>query len=132
MANVTPPVAGSEISAATFGIPVANEINALQPTAWVNLAIAAPWVNVGGARASSSYRKRGVMVDLRVSVNNGAAGGTAIAQLPVGFRPTFTVDLMPRDGAAIPGTIINILSNGDIMCYLSTQPNANTLVSFIC
>lgn len=138
---ITPPVAGQEISATAWGIPITNEVNRLTPLvdsmavgAWVNMALNAPYTNVGGARALSSYRKRGVMVDIRMSINNAAAGGGNMFTLPVGHRPTHTLDLISRDGgtgAYVP-TIINILADGQIMCYLSTSANAGTLVSFFC
>jgi hypothetical protein len=122
---ITVPAAGQPVSASTFGIPVANQLNGIAPTAWTNLTLQNGWTNASGQQAAQ-YRKIGDMVQLR----GGIAGGTlnAIAfTLPVGFRPSITVRT-PITGAS--GSMITIDAAGNCAVYGSDNSLLGFLVQF--
>ena len=94
---ITVPVTGDQISATSFGAPVANEVNRLTPlvdaglaTAWVNVPFDSKWTSSGQwGYPAVSVRKMGGMVWMR-----GLAQAQAIipansvsATIPVGYRP---------------------------------------------
>lgn len=85
---ITPPVVDTEISASAFGVPVANQLNALVPTAWTALAYAPSW---GGTANPAVYRRVGDIVYVQGEIiwNGGTvgAGTNVFATMPSGFRP---------------------------------------------
>ena len=84
---ITVPQPTWNISAVDFGQPVANQLNALAPTAWTNLTLQNSWT----ALTACQYRKVNDIVYVRGSMQNGTpAAGTVLATLPSGFRPTAT------------------------------------------
>jgi len=116
---ITVPIAGQEISASAFGIPVANEVNRMTPvttvTAWTALSLTNGWANVGGW-GSAQYRKVGDMVQLRGVVSGGTAN-SSVATLPAGFRPP--------DQITVPYAV-----NGSGANYLSLTPTG-TIQPFV-
>ena len=109
------PVAGAEITAEAFGIPITNEVNRMSPlvvasTAWVTLPFntANGWRAAGGYQAPQ-YRKVGDIVYLRGTAErspNTPLDG-AIATLPAGFRPPATISSMCQTYGALVRTDIN-------------------------
>lgn len=83
---ITVPTPNTMIDANTFGAPVANQLNALVPTAWTFAPLTNGWVHQSGEECK--YRKVGDVVQLRGRVGVGAMG--IIFTLPVGFRPPIT------------------------------------------
>jgi hypothetical protein len=82
------PTVGSEISAETFGAPVAQKVNDLTPTAWTAVPTTySPWANVQ-YNMPAQYRRVGDEVQLRGLLYNPSASGTNVVLVPVGFRPT--------------------------------------------
>jgi hypothetical protein len=120
MMAINPPVAGSEINATAWGIPLTNEVNRLTPlviapTAWVALPLntGAGWAAAGGYQAPQ-YRRINDIVYLRGTANrtpNTPVDGV-IATLPSGFRPPATVSDMCQVYGALIRTDIG--SNGQI------------------
>jgi hypothetical protein len=83
---VTVPVAGTEITVTNFGKPVADQLNALVPTAWTAVPLQNSWANYGAPYPTIACRKVGDVVYLRGLINGGTTN-TICATLPVGFRP---------------------------------------------
>lgn len=67
------------------------------PTGWASPTLLNSWVNAGGVYQVAQYRKVGDMVQLRGSVKNGTVG-TAMFNLPAGFRPPAQVVFATLDG----------------------------------
>lgn len=88
---ITPPVVDSEISASAFGVPVANQLNALAPTAWTSVTFQNSWSNFDGTRLVK-YRKVGDEVQLRGVMK----GGTTTYNVPA-----FTLPYAPPVGPAL-------------------------------
>jgi hypothetical protein len=126
---ITVPVPGDIVDANTFGIPVANQLNALAVTAWTTLVLNTNWTLVGGA--TPQYRKVGDNIQVRGIVANAAGGqGVIIATLPAGFRPL--QNLYPISGtfygASWALATIYIEASSGFMIYHANSPaNPNYL-----
>lgn len=98
---ITVPVTGSEISATAFGAPVANALNAIEPTAWTNVTFQNGWVNFGAPYQNVQYRKIGDIVYVRGMMKSGTINQIAFT-LPAGFRPPAEVYLPTTSNAGSP------------------------------
>lgn len=87
---ITVPVVNTPLSVSTFGKPVADQLNALAPTAWTNVTFTNGWTNTSGAQACQ-YRKEGDIVRIRGRMTPGTMGQIAFT-LPAGFRPPAMFD----------------------------------------
>lgn len=87
---ITVPKDGDIISAGTFGIPVANEVNRMTPiatvTPWADLALQNGYANEAGFQ-KAQYRKIGDVVYLRGSITVATTNTAYVFTLPAGFRP---------------------------------------------
>lgn len=85
---ITVPVTGADISASTFGVPVANQLNAYFFPTWTNFAFGTEWQQQGGATACS-YFLAGKLVVLRglAQAKIATAGGSVVVVLPAAIRP---------------------------------------------
>jgi hypothetical protein len=119
---LTRPITKTKISTTEFGHPVYDWIVANTPTPWVNLTYANGWVNLAAPRPGTRYRKIGDVLMLNLGCQSGSLNAT-IGQLPVGFRPSFTIDAVIRCGGA-PGWL-NALTDGNLIVYGAD----NTLVA---
>lgn len=93
-----------------------------QPIPWITATMAAGWSHYAGGRSPTQYRKVGDMVHLRVSGSGGgtAAVGSAMFNLPVGYRPPGTLDVYGRDGNPLntsKSVLYNIEPGGDVKWY---------------
>lgn len=98
---------------------------------WIPLALTAPWVTyVLNDRAPNSYRKIGDEVQVRIAAQGGT-NASAVATLPVGFRPLSTIDIIGRDNASSMMLCVwNILVDGRIFWYSGGGPGTpNALVT---
>lgn len=69
-----------------------DEPGALTVTSWTPVTFLNAWANKGGAEQPCQYRKVGDVVELRGTMTKLAPTyGQAAFQLPVGFRPPFTL-----------------------------------------
>lgn len=84
---------------------------------WVGVPLVNTWVDVAGARAQYIRDATGgVFLRGQVSNVNGAASNTLIGTLPVGYRPTQSVQFAQRAGAGAGVTAaLQITTNGDII-----------------
>lgn len=125
------PVTKTKIATVSWGIPMTDAVNkavdtdipALQawktantPTAWVNLTLTNGWVALGAPHPPARYSKTGDLVYVMFGVKNGS-NGVALATLPSGFRPVYSVTFMGRAGGAPPTVILQINSDGTIVPY---------------
>lgn len=124
---ITVPVVGQEISAGTFGIPVATEVNRLTtltaPTAWTNPVYTNGWAGLTSSGIQpAQYRKIGDIVYIRGNIYGGSLGVSAFT-LPVGFRPPLNLyPMVIAQGGTLgylvvgsAGTIVpNAANNGQI------------------
>ena len=133
---ITRPVTKTKISTTEWGWPITDEVNALRtdvdalksfPGAWAALTLVGGFVAVGG-RCSPRCRK---IIDanhvfIQFAIQNGSiAGSSIILNVPAGYRPSYTVDLVGRVGAA-PGWF-NINTDGNLAIY----PNAGATNDFV-
>jgi hypothetical protein len=81
---ITVPAAGQPVSASTFGIPVANQLNGIAPTAWTAVTFSNGWTATAGM--GFAYRKSGDRVEFKGGITPGTLGSAAFT-LPAGFRP---------------------------------------------
>lgn len=117
------PAAGNEISAGTFGVPVANALNAIEPTIWTAMPLNNNWVNA--PTYVTQYRKIGDMVHVRGRLYNGTMLVTAFT-LPVGFRPPTALEFAVASADAGGNWIFGLLQlQTDGQCY----PRAGTNVA---
>lgn len=116
------------ISATDFGIPVANQLNALAPTAWTGVTFQNGWANFDGAR-TVRYRKIGDLVYLQGVAAGGTLGyGVPMFVLPAGFRP--------RADTAFPALMagtnalgqITVQSNGNVSAVSLLGAGTNAFV----
>jgi hypothetical protein len=103
------------------------------PPAWTQVSsFSNSWVNYGAGRPSTSYRKIGDLVELRVAVKSGT-NGAAMFQLPVGFRPPYTFDFMGRDGTSAPAAcLFNVNADGTVIPYSTGAAGFNNIVVLNC
>lgn len=109
------PVTRTKISTETFGHPVYDWIVANTPAAWVTMTLQNGWVTFGSGRPPTRYRKQGDMVFLQVAVKSGASG-TAIATLPAGYRPPYTLDFFIRTGGV--NSNFNVNADGTLVPFV--------------
>ena len=88
-----------------------NDVAALQPTVWYAASLIGSWVNVAGQQAMQ-YRKWGDTVWLRGLVQSGASG-SAIFNLPSGFRPPYTLGFAIASGLGTFGQV-NVEMGGNV------------------
>jgi hypothetical protein len=113
---ITVPATGDQISATNFGKPVADQLNALVPTAWQYLTLQNGWQNFGSGRANCSCRRDGAIVTVRVAMKLGTSGLTCF-NLPSGYRPAADMDFLIRCGPAIG--FFNIVASGDCALFVA-------------
>lgn len=127
---ITRPVTKTIISTTDFGIPVADQINALQtavaalqPTPWANLTLVNGFTHESG-NVPAQYRKVNNCVELRSSVSGIQPAGILMTTLPVGFRPDPSVAIQRIVAfcysGSLPGTVpvrADITSSGGIAFY---------------
>ena len=118
---ITVPVRDQEISAETFGAPVANQLNGLIPTAWVNPAFLNGWANMAGFLALR-YRKVSDAVTVQGCITGGTLGSAAF-NLPIGFRPTGDIMLVTGgwSGSAWIVNRLRCLTSGDVIIDLGAN-----------
>lgn len=80
------PQPGQDIDATLFGAPVANQLNAIAPTAWTALSLLSGYTNEAGFRAAR-YRKIGDIVYVEGTLSSPGTVTVTVFQLPAGFRP---------------------------------------------
>ena len=95
---ITVPVAGNEVSVTDFGKPVADQLNALVPTAWANLTLQNSWANY---QVTCRYRKVGDICYLQ-GCAHGGANNTVVFTLPVGFRPLVRINAIAYHWPSAP------------------------------
>lgn len=104
-------------------VPVGGDGAYMTVTPWAALPLNGQWVPFGGGYQNPEYRLVGDNVELRgyLKISSGsAASGTAIATLPVGFRPPSNTFLprvyTPTSSASVAGEMY-ILTTGVIQYY---------------
>lgn len=114
---ITVPIDGQEISASTFGAPVANEVNRMTPlvvapTAWTNVIFQNSWVNYGSGEQNIQYRKIGDVVYLRGVMKSGGLSTVAFT-LPTGFRPIASLAFAVSSAGAFGN--LSVYSTGEVI-----------------
>lgn len=93
-------------------------------TPWVALPLSNGWVSFGGAYAAR-YRLVGGFVSVEALVKSGTtASGTAVAQLPAGFRPGAQIlfsTLSSTPANALAACYIDVTAGGAIVCGTNCQ-----------
>lgn len=123
------PQVGQQISASSFGKPVADWVNVNDPTPWVNLPLG-PSISLDQSMTPPRYRKIGDLVYLIGSAitSNGPSTTALLGVLPVGFRPTrpfrFANVAMDVSGAPFPYRM-DLGTDGSINVYIG---NWNTII----
>lgn len=115
---ITVPVIGQEISVATFGAPVANEVNRMTPlvvapTPWVGVTFLNNWVNFAAGFQLVQYRKIGDIVSIRGLMKSGTIETPSFV-LPAGFVPPATVQFATASNA--------------LFAYFEVRPDGNMVV----
>ena len=136
------PKDGDIISAGTFGIPVANEVNRITPittvTAWTALTLQNSWVPLGSSYTNPVYRKIGDIVYVQGSIRNAGTftgpGQSIASTLPVGFRPLtnlmFPAIFGGTDTWGGPGRVDAMASGNILVTYSATLVGCATLTCF--
>lgn len=88
---------------------------------WNALTLNTPWTNRGAGFPVTSYRNvaapyKSVQLVGQLTVG-GAASGSVIGTLPVGYRPTTAVGFPAANDGAAAGVLIEVETNGDIKAF---------------
>lgn len=129
---ITVPVAGTQLSVANFGNPVATQLNALAVTAWTNVAFLNGWSNYGASYSLTQYRKVGDVVTIRGMMKSGTMAQPAFI-LPTGFRPPSDLQLTTSafaGGASSVVALVTIRSDGSVTPQEGGNANFNLNVSY--
>ncbi|MET0786902.1 MAG: hypothetical protein ABWY25_09365 [Paenisporosarcina sp.] len=82
---ISVPVAGQDITAEDFAIPVVNQLNGIVPTVWTNVTLLSGWTHTSGSPLQ--YRKVGDIVQIRGRADGSSGPWTTIFNAPAGYRP---------------------------------------------
>lgn len=90
-------------------------VAAREDTGWVSLTLVSSWVNYGSGYVTAQYRKINGVVHVRGVIKSGTTtGGTVVATLPAGYRPSSHI-VVPAWASAGPASV-EVLSSGDLVC----------------
>lgn len=86
---LTRPLAGTEVSAADFGAPVADLVNAITEPVWIDLVLTAPWTNYGAGLPNVGYTVAGKWVRFRGTAKptSAAAANSTLFAIPGAIAP---------------------------------------------
>lgn len=127
------PVTKTVISTSQWGIPITDAVNAnttavanLQTatalTAWTAMTLINGFTNQNAGYNVAQYRKRGDMVEVRGTLTGGSYS-TNFFQLPTGYRPPASIQIVAR--ADVTSPYITVDSSGNMSYRAPSLSGAN-------